>query len=53
MATNDEIALFTTGVIVIEGVWLAGLTYLMWRRYLREREKKRQEAKEQPPNPPT
>jgi len=33
-------------VIILEGVWLAGLTYMMWRRHLRERKGK---EKEEPP----
>ena len=33
MADVTTLVWFLVGVIVIEGVWLAGLTYLMWRRH--------------------
>ena len=32
MGFNDSIVVAVIGVVVIEGVWLAALTYLMWRR---------------------
>jgi hypothetical protein len=32
--TPEQVAWIIVGVIVIFGVWLAGLSYLMWRSYL-------------------
>lgn len=32
MAVEEAIVIAVIGVVVIEGIWLAALTYLMWRR---------------------
>ncbi len=37
-------------VVVLEGIWLAGLTYMMWRRYLREKAKAQQKPEEKAPS---
>lgn len=46
MAELDNLALVMVLVIVIEGVWLAGLTYFMWRRHLQT---KKQKEEKKPP----
>lgn len=38
MAIEDAVVIAVIGIIVIEGIWLAALTYLMWRRRRRERQ---------------
>ena len=35
--TPEQVAWLVAGVIAIFGVWLAGLSYLMWRSYLLQR----------------
>ena len=37
MAVEDAVVIAVIGIIVIEGIWLAALTYLMWRRRRRDR----------------
>ena len=48
----DKVGLFLVVVVVIQGIWLAGLTYLMWRRHLREKRLKEQEAQKKMQTPP-
>ena len=50
MAETGDLALTLVLVVVIEGIWLAGLTYLMWRRYLAQRKAKAQEQKSEEPD---
>jgi hypothetical protein len=33
-ADSSQVALILVVVLVFEGVWLAGLTYMMWKQYL-------------------
>jgi len=41
MAEIDQnLVWFLVGIMIVQGVWVAGLTYLMWKRH---REKKREE----------
>ncbi len=47
--TPEQVAWLIVGVIVIFGVWLAGLSYLMWRSYLR---RKAQSGAASPPAEP-
>ena len=44
MAVEEAVVIAVIGIIVIEGIWLAALTYLMWRR--RKKEKAKPEAPE-------
>ena len=37
--TPDQVAWLIVGAIVIFGVWLAGLSYLMWKSYLPQKRK--------------
>jgi len=37
LAVEDAVVIAVIGIIVIEGIWLAALTYLMWRRRRRDR----------------
>ena len=39
MAVADAVVIAVVGLIVIEGIWLAALTYLMWRRRRQEKAK--------------
>jgi len=48
--TESDVALVLVLVIILEGVWLAGLTYMMWKRYFR---KGKGERKEEPPSQAT
>jgi len=46
--TQEQLAWILVIIIIIQGVWLAGLTYLMWKR-VKEKEKmpeKEEEKKE-------
>jgi len=43
-------ALIFVVVIILQGIWLAGLSYLMWRRYLREKAKAQQKPEEKAPS---
>lgn len=38
MAVEEAVVIAVIGVIVIEGIWLAALTYLMWRRARKKRQ---------------
>lgn len=41
MAEIDQnLVWFLVGIMIVQGVWVAGLTYLMWKKH---REKKREE----------
>jgi len=54
---SADLALIVATGFVIVGVWLAGLTYLMWRRHLRMMkelaEKTEEKPKEEPPSQST
>ncbi|HEV8594287.1 MAG TPA: hypothetical protein VGR51_02040 [Thermoplasmata archaeon] len=32
MAVLDAVVIAVIGIVIIEGIWLAALTYLLWRR---------------------
>lgn len=32
MVVSDAVVIAVIGIMVIEGIWLAALTYLLWRR---------------------
>ncbi len=32
MAVSDAVVIAVIGIFIIEGIWLAALTYLLWRR---------------------
>jgi hypothetical protein len=40
---DPNIVWFLVGIVIVQGIWVTGLTYLMWRRY---REKKAEEEEE-------
>ncbi|MFQ6127824.1 MAG: hypothetical protein ACE5QW_02830 [Thermoplasmata archaeon] len=43
--TQEEMVLWVLVlVIIIQGVWLAGLTYLMWRKALQKKRAEEEEA---------
>ena len=42
----NQVGLVLVLVIVIEGIWLAGLSYLMWRRHHIEKKKKMEQAQQ-------
>ncbi|MFQ6107501.1 MAG: hypothetical protein ACE5QF_07960 [Thermoplasmata archaeon] len=46
MAEIDQnLVWFLVGIMVLQGVWLVGLTYLMWKRHREKKEaEKRDEA---------
>jgi hypothetical protein len=46
VTAESDLAIVLVLVIILEGIWLAGLTYLMWRRSFK---KPKQGKKEEPP----
>ncbi len=48
----EEVVLILIVVMLIEGVWLAGLTYLLWKR-AQQRKAQPPEEDEEPPDDPT
>lgn len=51
MVDTSTLALVIVLVIIIEGIWLVGLTYLMWRRHQAEKAKKRAASEVEPDQP--
>lgn len=35
---DSNLVWFLVGIVIVQGIWVAGLTYLMWKRH-RKREK--------------
>lgn len=42
MTGLEDLALVMVIVVVIQGIWLIGLTYFMWKRHLRLKQEKKQ-----------
>ncbi len=45
LAVEEAVVIAVVGIIIIEGIWLAALTWMMWRR---TRQKKKAPAPEEP-----
>ncbi|MCK4366542.1 MAG: hypothetical protein KAW84_01175 [Thermoplasmata archaeon] len=40
---DENVVWFIVGIMIIQGVWMVGLTYLVWKR-AREKKKEEEEA---------
>jgi len=48
MVDSSQVGLILVVVIIFQGVWLAGLTYLMWKQYLARKAARAQQGDQAP-----